>query len=661
MTDDERKIQELTKHFAGMAKVMSKSNKLLLENSKTSKMFKNIQKLSTKTMGDYQKRIKKGDGYFHEFNDALEAANKDLEGFSKKLKGIPSPLGLVMKGLGFLKDAVFSVGTAMAKTALALSDVTTKITGVEDLVNLGTDEIPYLGRVIQEVGKEIDSNVNVFTELSKIGASFGSSIIQLRAAQVEALMPLSKFMDLIGGNSTMLAKLFGSVSEGVPQITRLTKELRDITQRDFAKFGLTLDDTSEYMMTYLELERARGNTERMSRAQLLQGTQEYTKNLVVLSKLTGKSVDELNDANMAQAADGVMHSQLSKMAKEDADMIRTNINALPGPMRQFAKEMLFLGAPISDVSRDLEAMSQGKYGEAFAKFKEDLDPIAFQNAIKTIGDEVMDNAGAFGKATLAGGGFGEALNAVAETLGAAIDPEKIKNEMEARGDNIVSLRNLTSQLDVTKTEFEKMRFDIAKSLLYDPDSVVDVGGQLARHLKELNEGPLKRFGDKIKGFGQWIGGKDAKDIKEPVDNKNKSGWNFSWGGADTAGNSDGWEDHFADSYGSKMMEHYKEKPNKAFGGPIDSNRLTLVGEKGPEIITSNTVGTVTANQDLEKTFNTQILENKMTTMVSELNNANKNLSNMVSSVNTLVTIGAMTEKNTNKTKISLENLRGTLV
>ena len=228
MTDDERKIQELTKHFAGMAKVMSKSNKLLLENSKTSKMFKNIQKLSTKTMGDYQKRIKKGDGYFHEFNDALEAANKDLEGFSKKLKGIPSPLGLVMKGLGFLKDAVFSVGTAMVKTALALSDVTTKISGVEDLVNLGTDEIPYLGRVIQEVGKEIDANVNVFTELSKIGASFGSSIIQLRAAQVEALMPLSKFMDLIGGNSTMLAKLFGSVSEGVPQITRLTKELRNM-------------------------------------------------------------------------------------------------------------------------------------------------------------------------------------------------------------------------------------------------------------------------------------------------------------------------------------------------------------------------------------------------------------------------------------------------
>ena len=657
----ERLLKEVMNELKDLTRVLSGSSKSLIENTKHRKQEIAARAMAIKVLQNQKKLAKKRGELTKELNKEIDESIDALDKMQKKAKASAGVMGFVSKGFKFLKDATFAVGTAMAKTALALSDVTTKITGVEDLVNLGTNEIPYLGRVIQEVGKEIDSNVNVFTELSKIGASFGSSIIQLRAAQVEALMPLSKFMDLIGGNSTMLAKLFGSVSEGVPQITRLTKELRNITERDFAKFGLTLDDTSEYMMTYLELERARGNTERMSRRQLLDGTANYTKNLVILSKLTGQSIDQLNEQNMANAADGVMQSQLSKMSAKDAKMLTTNINSLPGPMRQFAKEMLFLGAPISDVSRDLEAMSQGKYGEAFKKFKEDLDPIAFQNAIKTIGKEVMDTAGAFGKANLAGGGFGEALNIVAQTLGTAIDPEKIKNETEARGDNIVSLRNLTSQLDVTKTEFERMRFDIAKSLLYDPDSVVDVGGQLARHLKTINEGPLKRFGDKIEGFGQWIGGKDAKDIKEPVDNKNKSGWNFSWGGADNVSSADGWQG-FADSFTTnkeKMIEHYK--PNKAFGGPIDSNRLTLVGEKGPEIITSNTVGTVTANQDLEKLFNTQALENKMTTMVSELNNANKNLSNMISSVNTLVTIGTMTEKNTGNTKKTLENMSGTLV
>ncbi len=690
MTDQEQEIVELKKHFAALAKVMSKSNKLLLENSKTSKMFKNIQKLATKTMGDYHKRVKKGDGYFHEFNDAIDAAKKDLGGFSKKLKGIPSPLGLVMKGLSFLKDAVFSVGTAMVKTALALSDVTTKVSGVEDLVNLGTDEIPYLGKVLQEVGKEIDSNVNVFTELSKIGASFGSSIIQLRAAQVEAVMPLSKFMDLIGGNSTILAKLFGSVSEGVPQITRLTKELRNITERDFAKFGLTLDDTSEYMMTYLELERARGNTDRMSRRQLLDGTANYTKNLVILSKLTGKSVDELNDANMAQAADGVMQSQLSKMSAKDAKMLTTNINALPGPMRQFAKEMLFLGAPISDVSRDLEAMSQGKYGEAFKKFKEDLDPIAFQNAIKEIGKEVMYNADAFGKATLAGGGFGEALNAVAETLGTAIDPEKIKNEMEARGDNIVSLRNLTSQLDVTKTEFEDIRLGLAKALLYDKDSVVDIGGQLSRHLKEINEGPLKDFKNKITGFSDWLGGKKEKDIKDP-DAKKKwwqgngqksSRWGSGYEISEVPGSTGGWQG-YAESlankqlgtYGTtgKMFENFGPgtpvnlhgseavvPENTAFGQALAMLETIKNSKKSAEDIGSiatakksaENIGSIaTAKNQFEEIGKQLVISQGILT-------ANEKMTNLL---NKLIAINMATERNTKSTHKGLAELSGTLV
>ena len=47
---------------------------------------------------------------------------------------------------------------------------------------------------------------------------------------------------------------------------------------------------------------------------------------------------------------------------------------------------------------------------------------------------------------------------------------------------------------------------------------------------------------------------------------------------------------------------------------------------------------VTSNTDLAKTFNTQELENKMIAMVTELNAANKTLSDMVNGVNTLVAI-----------------------
>ena len=56
------------------------------------------------------------------------------------------------------------------------------------------------------------------------------------------------------------------------------------------------------------------------------------------------------------------------------------------------------------------------------------------------------------------------------------------------------------------------------------------------------------------------------------------------------------------------------------------------------MITPGKKSTVVANQDLQKTFDTEALETKMTTMVSELNAANKTLTNMVNGVNTLVAI-----------------------
>jgi hypothetical protein len=659
----EQLLKEVMTELKDLTRVLSGSSRVLLQNTRHTKQEIETRKRAIKVIEAKRELDKEAGILTEKLNKEYDESIDALNDFQKSAKASTGVMGLLGKGLKFLKDATFGVAIAMAKTALALSDTTQKVEGLESIIALGANELPFLGRALTEVGREIDANVNVFTELSKVGASFGSSIIQLRAAQVEALMPLGKFTDLIGSNSTLLAKLFGSVSEGVPQITRLTRELRDITERDFAKFGLTLDDTSEYMMTYLELERARGNTERMSRTQLLQGTKDYTKNLVILSKLTGKSVDELNDANMAHAADGVMQSQISKMSAKDAKILTSNINSLPGPMRQFAKEMMFLGAPIQQVSKDLEAMSGGKYGEAFKRFKEDLDPIAFQNAIKTIGDEVMDNAGAFGKAGLATGDFVEALNSVAETIGVAVDRTKIEGEMAARGDSIVSLRNLASEVDVTKVGFEEARFKLARSFLYDDDSVVNVTTGFKKQMTKLNDVFLPAFARKLEGFAKWASGVTGKSVEADLKNaaekgKDKlSGYLEFLGIPIDIGASQGFEakegtggfKNFGS--GTPAILHGKEAvvpANTAFGSALSI--LETLAAKPADTNVNNTK---------------EIVNNNMSSDLTILNNSTKELVELNKKVahhlNTLVTVGVMTEKNTNKTKISLENMSGTLV
>ena len=89
---------------------------------------------------------------------------------------------------------------------------------------------------------------------------------------------------------------------------------------------------------------------------------------------------------------------------------------------------------------------------------------------------------------------------------------------------------------------------------------------------------------------------------------------------------------------SALLASTANTPGRQFGGGMDMGKTYLVGEAGPEMITAGTKSTVTANTDLQETFNTQALESKMASTVSELTTANKNLANMVNSVNTLVAV-----------------------
>jgi len=88
---------------------------------------------------------------------------------------------------------------------------------------------------------------------------------------------------------------------------------------------------------------------------------------------------------------------------------------------------------------------------------------------------------------------------------------------------------------------------------------------------------------------------------------------------------------------------------RQYGGGMDAGKIYLTGENGPELKMENKKSAVVANQDLRATFNTEVLESRMNNMVTELNNANKALTNMVSSVNTLVAVESRALKAVEKT------------
>lgn len=88
---------------------------------------------------------------------------------------------------------------------------------------------------------------------------------------------------------------------------------------------------------------------------------------------------------------------------------------------------------------------------------------------------------------------------------------------------------------------------------------------------------------------------------------------------------------------------------REFGGGMDAGKTYLTGERGPELVTAKTSSTVTSNRDLKDTFDTGALEMKMSSMITELNSANKTLANMVTGVNTLVAVESRALKAVEKT------------
>jgi hypothetical protein len=355
----------------------------------------------------------------------------------------------------------------------------------------------------------------------------------------------------------------------------------------------------------------------------------------------------------------VFQSQLNDMEAGRAQTLNQGVSALTPGLKQLAREVIGLGAPISQTSKDLEILSGGAFGDAIKEFKNTGDLVAFQNSIKSISDNAMDGGKAFGQASLAGGGFAEALNDIAANIGTIIDPEIIEREKTARGDNIVELRNLQIETDRLKSAFETARFKVLEPFIYNGDALINVGEGLGTQFEKLTITMKETLTPAIENFGKVMMG---KNVTEPKDYK-KIGKRLS-----KYNNMS--DDDAAIEFGMNgMLKPYNNGTNgfKDFGSGTpamlhgleavvpknDIGQLaSLLAEVGAPTTTNTTAGDTVTNNSTS--MDMTILNNNTT----ELIDLNKKLA---MHLNTLVTIGAMTEKNTKSTNINLANMGGSLV
>lgn len=486
------------------------------------------------------------------------------------------------------KDALVTLGKTLLDTREGMSKYNAALNQAAGAAATGLSAFGPIGKVLGMLLKPLTMLVeqafafqdNLFVakdELAKFGAVgqlTASEIQKMGEASGYSTFEIEKYAKMVTKAGVGLVGLGGSVSQGVVEFTKLT----NITQQEkdrLLSLGVTMDDFVENTADFVKLQTVSGRmiTEKMKTDGYMQrAAKDYTDNLLVLAALSGESVAEQKQKQMALAreresqiadlATSMKIKQLEKGTREDQaeaaklqkkmDLERATVNLTQAALGMDAAKSLqhFLKTGVitpetmkimRGTGMSLEelriSLSQGK--DVSAKFvdslvKGDLQLIQSQGLALQLSREYADGMGI----------NSERLEKLAAMQGKSV--EQVKKEIEAKvkaglGDDEAE-KNRVKALENEK-KFRASIDELSKSFQSFIPKFNEFTGIMVDFVDKMAKVDWKKtIDDMIEGFktligyfnnikdvvtapsraGEWLGGK-AADIKDYVTGAPHSG------------------------------------------------------------------------------------------------------------------------------------------
>ena len=244
-------------------------------------------------------------------------------------------LGALKGAAGAATAALFSVGKALVSGEAGFNKYGDAVGKAADGAADLAGEFGVLGKIlgmIIKAGAEVvkaqlkqaDDVIKGVDKLNKLGAAgtlTGDQLVKMGHNAGYTTAQLEKLTKPIESMKGGLVALGGTAGQGVKEFGKLAAVSRE-TRESFRRLGISQEELTQNQADYVALQRMSGRmiTQQSKDSGALQkASLDYTKNLVELSAITGKSVEE---AKRELEATQATYTRQIQNAKESAELAR---------------------------------------------------------------------------------------------------------------------------------------------------------------------------------------------------------------------------------------------------------------------------------------------------------------------------------------------------
>ncbi len=234
-----------------------------------------------------------------------EETAKSIDDLGKQSDETTGALGSLAKGAtGLIGGAFNALTAAIGSVVGALPGFAGELLFGGNRISDFAQHVPLVGESLGGLTKAVEGQMDVFRELSTIGAGFGNNMFELASVAGRSAIPQEEFANLLQTNSEGIRIFGNSIQDGARNFGRLSKELRQSTAgKDLMAMGFTTQELNENLIAYSQITQLSGRRANMTQEQLIQGSLEYSRELDKIAKLTGKSRKDLEAQQKAASLD----------------------------------------------------------------------------------------------------------------------------------------------------------------------------------------------------------------------------------------------------------------------------------------------------------------------------------------------------------------------